>query len=228
MAKRGLVVGHLEGVSGELLEEYPKAVRQLIRGRSGVYALYRNQSLYYVGLARNLMGRVRSHLKDRHVGRWNRFSVYLTRHDDHVKELESLLLRIVAPKGNRQSGKFPGSVDLKRVTSQLIREEDDDQRAHLLGGQAASRRIRAKVTRNKGVAAISEVLKKRIALRSSYQGQEYRASLRKDGSVSFAGKTYTSLSAAAAGVRKKPTNGWAFWRYQDKHREWVRISTLRK
>jgi hypothetical protein len=60
------------------LDEYRDIVRTMIRGKSGVYALYKQDKLYYVGLASNLMTRVNGHLKDRHHGAWDRFSVYLT------------------------------------------------------------------------------------------------------------------------------------------------------
>lgn len=65
MAKNNaLLLEYLEGVSWrileEYLEEYPDAVRELIRRRAGVYALYRGRKLYYVGLAKNLMGESRT------------------------------------------------------------------------------------------------------------------------------------------------------------------------
>lgn len=94
-----LVVQHLEKVSGKILEEYPNVIREFIRSRGGVYALYRKEHLYYVGLASNLMARLKTHLRDRHRLGWDRFSVYITLRDGHIKELESLLIRIVGPKG---------------------------------------------------------------------------------------------------------------------------------
>ena len=86
-ANKRLVTQHLEGISWRVLEEYPEIVRKLIRRQAGVYALYRRNKLYYVGLASNLMGRLKSHLRDRHNGAWDKFSVYLTVRDEHIKEL---------------------------------------------------------------------------------------------------------------------------------------------
>src|SRR2546425_7734360 len=86
MKQRQLVIQHLERISGRLLEDAPRCIRQLIRRRCGVYALYRRGKLYYVGLAGNLMGRIEHHLKDRHKGTWDTFSVYLTIRDEHIKE----------------------------------------------------------------------------------------------------------------------------------------------
>ena len=36
-----LVRQHLEGVSGTILQEYPDIVREQIKGKAGIYALYR-------------------------------------------------------------------------------------------------------------------------------------------------------------------------------------------
>jgi GIY-YIG catalytic domain. len=77
-----------------------------------VYALYNDNKLYYVGLASNLNSRLKHHLNDRHANTWDRFSVYLTQGDEHLREIEALLLRISSPKGNRQAGKLRASENL--------------------------------------------------------------------------------------------------------------------
>ena len=60
-----LVVQHLERVAGAAPDEFPEALREFIRGRNGVYALYNGDRLYYVGLASNMRSRLRGHLRDR-------------------------------------------------------------------------------------------------------------------------------------------------------------------
>jgi hypothetical protein len=102
MLDKPLVTQYLEGISGSALDKYQKVIREYVKRRHGIYALYRRDRLYYVGLASNLKNRLNHHLKDKHKGRWDRFSVYLTIGDTHLKELESLVLRIVQPKGNSQ------------------------------------------------------------------------------------------------------------------------------
>ncbi len=104
----------MENISRQALEKYQHIIRQYVRQRHGVYALYRRSRLYYVGLASNLRTRLTHHLKDRHSQSWDRFSVYLTIGDSHLRELESLLLRIAKTKGNKQKGRFPKSEDLRR------------------------------------------------------------------------------------------------------------------
>ena len=63
-----LVCQHLENISREALEEYQDIIRQYVRGRQGIYALFRRGKLYYVGLATNLRTRLTQHLRDRHAG----------------------------------------------------------------------------------------------------------------------------------------------------------------
>lgn len=116
----GLVVEYLENISRTAIKRYPEIITEYARRRSGVYALYNGEDLYYVGLAKNLKSRLHGHLKDRHAQAWNRFSVYLTKDDEHIKELESLVLRIASPKGNRVAGKFSGARDLMSVFRQRI------------------------------------------------------------------------------------------------------------
>lgn len=117
-----LVVEHLEGISRAAISRFPELVTEFARSKSGVYALYKGESLYYVGLAKNLRSRLHHHLRDRHAQEWNRFSIYLTRDDEHLKELESLVLRIASPKGNRTSGKFMESRALSKLFKQKVQQ----------------------------------------------------------------------------------------------------------
>jgi Restriction Enzyme Adenine Methylase Associated len=228
MAQHQLVTGQLEDLSGTILAAYPNVIREMIHGQSGVYALYRRGSLYYVGLASNLMRRMKAHLKDRHSGKWDRFSVYLTVHDEHMKDLESLLLRIVNPPGNRQKGKFRGAKNLMKDLNLLMRERDADHRAALLGGRVAKRRVRKKARSGKGEAALVGAVARAVRLRAWYKGWEYKASLRKDGRISFDGDLYESPSAAAKAICGREGNGWRFWHIKDSRGDWVPLRVLKK
>ena len=225
-----LVVEHLEDISWIVLRDYRQVVKEMIRGYSGIYALYRRNKLYYVGLASNLMSRLDQHLKDKHKGKWDRFSVYLTVHNEHMKELESLVLRIVSPSGNTVSGKLPKSANQRRALNQLIKGHDDDRRAALIGGAyAVKHRKKMIASKTKGQPVLAGVVPRGIALRAWRNGWEYRASLRKDGLIRFGENTYTSPSAAGKAATNKACNGWRFWHYRDpKLGDWVPLNKLKK
>lgn len=226
--RRELVVQHLEGISGRILDDYPELLRQMMRRRAGVYSLYRRGRLYYVGLAGNLMSRLQMHLKDRHHGVWDRFSVYFTVRDDHIKEMESLLLRITKPAGNKQGGKFVASENLLSTLNRLMSDTDADRRARLLGGYVVRRRRRAKAARARGTRILAGVVDRRIPLRARHKKRQYKATLRKDGSVRFARSTFGSPSAAARAALGRSCNGWWFWRFRNERGEWVPLEILRR
>jgi site-specific DNA-methyltransferase (adenine-specific) len=65
------------------------------------------------------------------------------------------------------------------------------------------------------------------ALRSTYKGRYYNATLNPDGSIEFANKRYTNPSAAAKAVVNSPSrkaNGWKFWHIKNCDNQWLRLS----
>lgn len=217
----GLLIHHLENISGEVFEEYPEVVRDTIRGKAGVYALYNGQRLYYVGLARNLMARVKQHLRDRHNDLWDRFSVYLTTDDGHMRELESLVLRIARPRGNRKMGRLGRSGDLLRIFDHRVRALETARRSDLLGMFAGRSKRSAEAT-------TTGLGKRWIKIQRKYKGTLYTAHLRADGSVRFDGKVFKTPSGAGVAVLGRPCNGWDFWRYRDDEGRWVSLQNVRK
>jgi hypothetical protein len=111
--KRGhLVTEYLENVSDRAIDEYQTIIKDFIRGKNGIYALYKKGQLVYVGLAIDLLKRIDHHLKDRHKGEWDSFSLYVTKNDKHLRELESLIMRVAYPKNNKQTGRFARAINL--------------------------------------------------------------------------------------------------------------------
>jgi len=235
MARRkSLVCQHLENISREALEQYQGIIHTFVRGRHGVYALYRRNKLYYVGLARNLRNRLKQHLKDRHGLSWDRFSVYLTIGDQHMRELESLIVRIVRPRGNKQLGKFAKSENLRPDLARRIRECDRQRLDDLLGRNRVPVEDedddRGRDGRKAAQPPLARYLSKPIKLRRRYKGRMLRANVRRDGVIRFNGRQYRSPSLAASVAMRRRTacNGWTFWTYERAPGDWVRLAELRK
>jgi hypothetical protein len=118
-----LVNQYLEGISRKLIRKFLPIFEAYVTRRQGVYALYKHDKLYYVGLASNLKWRLRQHLNDHHGRSWDRFSVYFTVGDKHLKELETLILHITGkPRGNKNKGKLRGSENIKRSVRRDIKK----------------------------------------------------------------------------------------------------------
>jgi len=235
-----LVCQHLENISREALEKYPGIIRDFVRRRHGIYALYRKNRLYYVGLATNLRSRLTHHLRDRHAETWDRFSVYLTIGDQHLREIESLLLRIASPKGNRVAGKFVSSENVKPAFSREIKKAQKREWAAIMEPE-----VRVKLSKREEASSkegrtptLARYIKKRLHIRMDYKGKRYVAHVRKEGSITFAaesaeadrlqGKVFTSPSLAAQAVAKRNMNGWTWWRYERAPGDWVLLDELRK
>jgi len=230
MAKRiPLVCQHLENVSREVLKKHQDIIRNYVRGRHGVYALYKGDRLYYVGLASNLKMRLGSHGRNQHGQNWDRFSVYLTIGDRSLRELEALLLRIVKPKGNSQTGKFAKSEDLKRRFGHDIREYQNNELRTWLGKPIKPSKIKIKPVPNGKQATIIKILRGRaLRLRRRYKGTLYKARLRKDGKVLMNRVIYPSASAAGRKVCGHAVNGWQFWNCERAPGDWVKLAKLRR
>jgi hypothetical protein len=228
--KGQLVCQHLESMSRAALEKYQSILKEYVKGRHGVYALYRKGHLYYVGLASNLRNRLKTHLRDRHARTWDTFSVYLTINDSHLHELETLLLKIASPKGNKQSGNFINSENLKprfkRQVSTAWRKELDS----LLGveDEEPIEKMTCDVKEKGRKPILAGYFTERTKIRLRYKGKTYKAAVRKDGSILYAGKIYNSPSHAGWAIKKKATNGWTNWKYEKAPGYWVLLDTLRK
>jgi hypothetical protein len=226
-AKPHLVWKHLERISARIFEQYREIIPAEVHRENGVYALYKDDRLYYVGLAKNLKSRLNAHLRDRHKGKWNVFSVYLTTGTDHMRELEALVLRIAHPAGNTVKGKLKGSADLGRTLKRQLKSYHDRQIDSIFG--------RIPMQDENGSSGLDADLRRvahrvglPLRLRAVYKGVTYKGKLRRDGSVSHNGDVYPSLSAAGKAVRKRRTNGWAFWHCERGRGSWVRLSQLRR
>jgi len=221
-----LVCQHLENISGDVLEDYQKIIREYVSRRQGVYALYDGYDLYYVGLASNLSTRLKAHLGDKHAGKWDRFSVYLTIGDNHLRELETLILRVVKPKpeGNAKSGKFARSEDLLTRLVEDIKRENHERLDHIVGKTEDTLLL---VLPGR-MPPLCPYVKKVFRLRGQSKGKTFQASVRDDGAIRFRGKVYVSPSAAARAATRYPVDGWLFWKYERAPGDWVPLDELRK
>lgn len=226
--KMSLVSQHLENISRKALEKYQDIVRRYVRRRQGVYALYRRNKLYYIGLASNLRSRLSHHLRDHHKESWDRFSVYLTIGDSHLKELESLILRVVKPKGNKQKGKFLKSEDIRRKFARDVRSQQHKELLSLLGRDKITEIQEVRLATGKQ-AVLADYIDGPMKLQARYKGKIIKAHVRRNGSVRLKGMVYLSPSlAGAAACKRRSCNGWTFWKYERAPGDWVPLNELRK
>jgi hypothetical protein len=224
-----LVCQHLEGISRRALEQFSDVIREYVRGRHGVYALYKGNRLYYVGLASNLRRRLKQHLGDRHAHTWDRFSVYLTIGDEHLRELEALVLRIASPRGNEMLPRFVKSQDLRRLFRREIASRQRRERDSLFEVKPQEPRERRRPSLPVGRAPkLAGYFKRKATLRLVYKRRRFKARVGFDGVILLKGKGYTSPSSAAkAIIRRGAADGWHVWKYERAPGDWVPLNELR-
>lgn len=122
--KGALIKGMSRNLPSDILTDpiFKKKLGELLKGYAGIYALYKGERLYYVGLARNLHGRVKWHLKDRHAGKWDHFKIFRIQRVRFLKDIETLIHHIAETKGNRVKGQVPKDANLNRALWEVLRE----------------------------------------------------------------------------------------------------------
>lgn len=203
-----IITKKLQNIGISALENYSFLLTELIAEQPGIYALYKGDDLYYIGKAVDLKRRLSQHLKDRHHKKWDKFSLFIVNNEKHIGDLESLLITICEPKGNRQHphGK---AVNLENDFKKRIDTYRQEQDALLFG-------------RKLGAPA-----RKTISLQTVYKGKKYTAKLLPNGNIVFNKKTFSSPSAAGRFITGKiSNNGLLFWKGKDKKGKLVPLKKL--
>ncbi len=125
-----LIKGMSKKIPATLLHSpvFREKLKELMKGYAGIYALYDDKQLYYVGLTRDLFTRVRNHLKDRHKDQWDYFVIFRIRRVRLLKDIETLIIHIADLPGNRAKGRIPQDEDINKILHGMLRDLDKEMR----------------------------------------------------------------------------------------------------
>jgi hypothetical protein len=107
---------------------FKEKLKEIMKGYAGIYALYRDDKLYYVGLTRNLLGRISGHEKNRHKSNWNTFVIFRIKRVRLLKDIETLVTHIAILPGNRVKGRLPQDSDLNKILREILRDHEKEIR----------------------------------------------------------------------------------------------------
>lgn len=202
-----IITKKLQNVNVAALEQLPFILKELLGSQSGIYALYKKENLYYIGKAVDLRRRLVQHLKDHHQRKWDTFSLFVVQNKSHISDLESLLITICEPKGNK-SHPHGKAQDLRKEFLARIDEYHAQERALILNSKPCKK-------------------KKTICLLHVYKGKKYTAIYNcLDHSVRYNKTLYSSPSAAGSAVTGKSCDGLLFWKGKDKKGNLVPLKKL--
>jgi len=221
---KGLVTQVLENLSRDIFVKYHKQINDLIASSPGIYALYNRNKLYYVGKSTDLRRRVKKHLKDKHLANWTHFSLYLVKKVDYIHDIESLVIRIANPKGNRVIPRGKKYKSLLKKLRRLIKEKQKEEFKKLFGERKHETKLIRKQKNLKSFDKLNKLINRKKGLYKQYKGKLYRATLYTTGIIKVKNKKFNSLSAAAKFITKKKVNGWRWWKIKDKNGKFLTIS----
>jgi len=221
------ILEHLEQVSTKAFDIRRAELEEVLGRKPGIYALYFKSRLTYVGRAKCLYRRINQHRRDRHGGRWDRFSAYVTRRADLSHEVEAIALRIMIPSANRKGGRLRRSTNLTRELESLLEVRLREEKAELLGGRRGVHHRRRVARGRKGKAALAALVGQRRQLRGEYRGKVVRAMLLKDGTIRVGSEQFDSPSAAVRHVTGRGVGAWRFWKIRDPRRGWGPLSDVK-
>jgi hypothetical protein len=220
-----LVTNKLEMVSKEVFRQHFDLITDLIGDSPGVYALYDDSSLYYVGKSTDLRKRVKQHLRDRHWANWTHFSLYLARKEEHIHEIESLIVRIAYPKGNRIVPRGKSSGPLRKTLVTLVKRKQKAEIEKLFGSNGRTVTNRQE---KEGRCSLNGLVKQSTPLYKTYKGKDYKVTLHADGIITLKGKKYDTPTAAAKSISHTSVNGLDFWFIADLNGDLVKLKQFMK
>ena len=218
----------LENISKNIFEKYKKIIIQYIKNKPGVYALYDEKELYYIGRASDLAKRVNDHLKDQHSALWTHFSVYFTKKTQYTNDIEAVIVSIAQPKGNKVKPKLGKGTKLKNIIKKAMKESHQKDLRELLSGKKRQNNLKKKINNH---PSLKYYFSKNRPLRKIYKGITYKALLLKSGKIKYKKTLYNTPSSAAQAIvsRRSPNtniNGWNFWFVKNYENNWIKLSDL--
>ena len=119
----------LDKVSKKIFEkpQHREKIIKYIGKQTGVYALYNQKKLYYIGQASDLARRIKNHLNNQHANFWTDFSVYFIKKASFVNDIESIMISIMKPEGNRNKPMLGKKINLIDILKKDIEKEHQDE-----------------------------------------------------------------------------------------------------
>ena len=121
--KRGSLIKYpLENIRAECFEAIRKELKDILHKQPGIYAFYEGDKVVRVGLTGSLYGRIYGQWKSKKL-KWDKFSIFVVRNIKYLRDLETAIVRIAKPKGNKQVGRVPSEYHyyLKRLLRDKVK-----------------------------------------------------------------------------------------------------------
>ena len=120
--KRGSLIQHaLDNIRRESFDSIKRELRELLKDRAGIYALYKKGIVVKVGLGTNIYWRVKGHARSKKMI-WDTVSFFIIRNIKYLRDVETAINRIAKPKYSLQKGRVGDENLYKRKLKKSVDE----------------------------------------------------------------------------------------------------------
>ena len=214
-----IIIATLSYIPKKELKEKVNFLKPYIKKNHGIYTLYNEDELYYIGkTSRSLASRLEQHLKDKHKNKWTHFSVYLTKKKRDVHDIEAVMICVAQPKGNSQKKQY---LVLGEDLNEVLKKQHKNQISQLSKYKVNKnpRYNKNKKVKSKRAAPVSlndlpdKCLPKSII--ATYRGEPHQATLLESREVKYFDQKYDKLHDITKMIitkKKGRPSSWFFWK----------------
>ena len=112
----------MDNIKRESFDAINKELRDVLRGRSGIYALYKKGTVVKVGLGTNIYWRIKGHSKSKKM-HWDTVSLFIIRKNRYLRDVETAVNRIAKPKYSYQKGRVGDEHYFKRILKKRVNDK---------------------------------------------------------------------------------------------------------
>ncbi|MBP5296354.1 MAG: GIY-YIG nuclease family protein [Bacteriovoracaceae bacterium] len=228
-----IITETFQKISTDIFNKYPDQIVEIANGQPGVYALYKGDHLYYVGKAIDLRRRLEQHLKDQHQGRWNNFSLFITKKKEYISIIETILINVANPPGNKS--RFANKVrhGQRKLYRMIQRQHKLDMATMFKKEERLSRATSRKSShftaghKRPPFQAFKGYFNSPRPLKAEWQGTTYHATLFPDGHFEMDGNSYKTLRPINKLIKMHHVDTWRRWAVQDENGTWITFHDLK-
>lgn len=123
--RRGSLIHYsLDNIKRESFEVIKRELKDTLKDKAGVYALYKGDRLVRVGLGTNIYWRLKGHSESERL-KWDNASLFIIGEKNlkYLRDLETAIVRIAKPKYNTQKGRVKDEHYLERFLRRRVKEK---------------------------------------------------------------------------------------------------------
>ena len=121
--KRGSLIQYaLDNIKRESFDVIKRELKNVLRKRAGVYALYKRGKVVKCGIGTEIFWRLRGHAKSKKMD-WDTVGIFIIKDIKYLRDVETAVNRIAKPKYSFQRGRVGDEHYFERILKKRVNEK---------------------------------------------------------------------------------------------------------